>query len=100
KAVDLNGDGRLDFAAADHINPGFGYFMQPETGEPPFNEGVSVPFASPDATNSAGIVADDFNGDGIPDLANSDHGSSDNGGAITVRGNATPVGAAPDAVSL
>jgi hypothetical protein len=100
KAVDLNGDGLLDFITADHINPGFGYFMSPSDGDPPFEQGVSVPFVSADATNSAGIVAADYNGDGIPDVANSDHGSNHNGGAITVRINATPVGASIDAVSF
>lgn len=98
KAVDLNGDGRLDFIAADHINPGFGYFMQPSSGNPPFMQGVSVPFADANATNSAGIVAADFNFDGIPDVANSDHGSVHNGGAVTVRINGTPAGATIDEV--
>ncbi|MEM9178001.1 MAG: hypothetical protein AAGC67_22605, partial [Myxococcota bacterium] len=26
-SADLNGDGRLEFLAADHINPAFGYFV-------------------------------------------------------------------------
>jgi hypothetical protein len=84
-AVDLNGDNLLDFVAADHINAGFGYFMQEPGSSVTFSEGVAVPFVG--GSNSAGIVAHDFNGDGIVDVANSDHA-----GIVTVRINATAPG--------
>lgn len=92
-AVDLNGDGLLDFAAADHISAGFGYFMQEPGASVSFSQGVAVPFVA--GGNSAGIVAEDFNGDGIVDIGNSDHP-----GIVTVRINATPPGAAPSAVDF
>jgi hypothetical protein len=95
KPVDLNGDGLLDFAAADHLKKGFGYFMQDPSGDPAFAEGVKVTFVDPGASNSAGIVAADYNFDGIPDIANSDHD-----GAVSVRINATPPGSAITAVSF
>jgi hypothetical protein len=95
KPVDLNGDGLLDFAAADHIDPGFGFFMQDPSGNPAFDAGQTVPFVASDASNSAGIVADDYNFDGIPDIANSDHA-----GAVTVRINATPPGSGVDEVDF
>ncbi|NJO56315.1 MAG: VCBS repeat-containing protein [Rhodospirillales bacterium] len=86
--ADLNGDGLLDFVAADHINAGFGYFMQdPSTSSVSFAAGQTVPFVG--GGNSAGIVVDDFNFDGMPDVANSDHP-----GIVTVRINGTPTGAA------
>jgi hypothetical protein len=85
--VDLNGDGLLDFAAADHITAGFGYFMQQPGTSVSFSSGVAVAFVG--GGNSAGIVAEDFNGDGIVDIGNSDHP-----GIVTVRINATPAGAA------
>jgi hypothetical protein len=95
KPVDLNGDGLLDFAAADHIGAGFGYYMQDPSGNPLFDQGHMVPFVDANASNSAGIVADDYNFDGIPDIANSDHE-----GAVTVRINATPPGSGVDEVDF
>lgn len=92
-AIDLNDDGLLDFAAANHISAGFGYFMQEPGAAVTFSTGVSVPFVS--GGNSAGIVAEDFNGDGILDIGNSDHP-----GIVTVRINATPSGAATDEVDF
>jgi hypothetical protein len=90
--ADLNGDGLLDFVAANHIDPGFGYFMQETSGDPlAFGDGVAVPFSM--GGNSAGIAIADFNADGIPDVANSDHP-----GTVTVRINATPPGAATSEV--
>lgn len=91
--IDLNGDGLLDFAAADHISAGFGYFMQEPGTSVTFSAGVAVPFVA--GGNSAGIVADDFNGDGLLDIGNSDHP-----GIVTVRINATPPGAATNAVDF
>jgi hypothetical protein len=92
-AVDLNDDGLLDFAAANHISAGFGYFMQEPGTTVTFSAGVGVPFTG--GGNSAGIVADDFNGDGIVDIANSDHP-----GIVTVRINGTPPGAATDDIDF
>jgi hypothetical protein len=92
-AVDLNGDALLDFVAADHINAGFGYFMQEPGTSVTFSAGVAVPFVA--GGNSAGIVAEDFNGDGIVDIGNSDHP-----GVVTVRINATPSGAATSAIDF
>jgi hypothetical protein len=90
-AADINGDGLLDFVAADHIDPAFGYFMNLGTTPVSFAEGEEVPFVG--GSNSAGIVVEDFNLDGIPDVANSDHE-----GIVTVRINTTPEGAAIDEV--
>jgi hypothetical protein len=84
-AVDLNGDMLLDFVAANHISKGFGYFAQQPGTNVTFADGVAVPFIG--GGNSAGIVAEDFNGDGIVDIANSDHP-----GIVTVRINGTVVG--------
>jgi hypothetical protein len=91
KVADLNGDGLLDFVAADHIGAGFGYFMQVPGESVRFAEGKKVAFVH--GANSAGIIVSDFNKDGIPDVANSDHP-----GAVTVRINATPRGAGIDEV--
>jgi hypothetical protein len=93
KVVDLNGDGLLDFVAADHIGPGFGYYMQMPGDTVRFAEGQKVAFVN--GANSAGIVVDDFNKDGIPDVANSDHP-----GAVTIRINMTPPGSPIDKVSF
>jgi hypothetical protein len=92
-AVDLNGDGLLDFAAANHISAGFGYSMQEPGTMVTFGAGTAVPFVG--GGNSAGIVAEDFNGDGIVDIGNSDHP-----GIVTVRINATPPGAATSAIDF
>ena len=84
-AVDLNNDGRLDLVAANHRDPGFGMFM---TGtDERFGAGTAVSFVDPAASNSAGIVAGDFNADGWVDVANSNHD-----GTVTVRMNATQDG--------
>ena len=93
KLGDLNGDGLLDFVAADHIGAGFGYFMQMPGDHIQFAEGSRVDFVK--GANSAGIVVADFNNDGIPDVANSDHP-----GAVTIRVNATPKGASIAEVSF
>jgi hypothetical protein len=92
-AVDLNDDGLLDFVAADHIDAGFGYFMQQPGTNVTFAAGEYVPFVG--GGNSAGIVAEDFNGDGIVDIANSDHP-----GLVTIRINGTPSGAMIDEVDF
>ncbi|MEM7016984.1 MAG: VCBS repeat-containing protein [Pseudomonadota bacterium] len=78
--ADLNQDGRADFLVANHLEPGFGFFPnQADTNSDQiFAEGVGVPFIR--GANSAGVVAADFNGDGFPDVANSDHP-----GSVTVR---------------
>jgi hypothetical protein len=91
--VDLNGDGRLDLVAANHLDAGFAYFMGKPEGEVGFAEGESVEFVG--GGNSAGVAVADFNMDGIPDIANSDHP-----GIVTVRVNATRPGAPIDEVDF
>ncbi|HND30245.1 MAG TPA: VCBS repeat-containing protein [Myxococcota bacterium] len=90
-SADLNNDGTLDFVAANHINPGFGYFMTLPGELLRFGQGQSVDFVA--GGNSAGIIAVDLNADGKLDVANSDHE-----GIVTVRMNATPDGAGIDGV--
>ena len=90
-SADLNKDGTLDFVAANHINPGFGYFMALPGDVLRFGQGQSVDFVA--GGNSAGIIAVDLNADGKLDVANSDHD-----GIVTVRMNATPDGAGIDGV--
>ena len=89
-AADLNGDGRAEFLAADHLEPGFGYFTNDASASSHrvFEDGVRVAFGS-GGGNSAGIVTADYNRDGRPDVANSNHP-----GSVTVRINGTPPGGA------
>jgi hypothetical protein len=85
--TDLNRDGLIDFTAADHKNPGFGFYMN-EGGS--FSDGHEVTFdPEKGGSNSAGIVAADFNADGWMDIGNSNHN-----GTITVRMNNTKMGEA------
>ncbi len=99
---DFNGDGVPDLAVANFtdstvtvlLGDGLGGFVAP-TGSP-FAVG-SDPFS---------IVAGDFNGDGIPDLATANDGSNNvtvligngTGGFAAATGNAFVVGSAPDSV--
>ncbi len=83
-AVDLNDDGYPEVIAADHIQPGFGYFVNEPKGTKygMFRQGKHVKFLH--GQPSAGIAAEDFNGDGIVDVVNSNHP-----GTVTVRLNKT-----------
>ena len=86
---DLNGDGRPEIVVADHIRPGFGYFLNDPAllGDQVFNDGVGIPIKGR-KNNSAGVALADFNGDGKLDVANSNHP-----GTMTVSLNATRPGA-------
>jgi len=84
-AADLDGDGRAEFLVADHLDPGFGYFVNEASpsSRRVFDDGVRVAFGA-GGGNSAGIVTADYNRDGRLDVANSNHP-----GSITVRLNGT-----------
>lgn len=84
-AADLDGDGRSEFLVADHLDPGFGYFVNDASSAAShvFEDGVRVAFGA-GGGNSAGIVAADYNRDGRLDVANSNHP-----GSLTIRINGT-----------
>ncbi len=67
--LDLNGDGKLDIFVANDLSPDFLFLNQGglKFEESGMSSGVALN-GSGKATSSMGVVADDLNGDGLPDL--------------------------------
>ncbi len=66
-AGDFNHDGKLDLAGIDNYNDQIDLFSG--AGDGTFTETVTTPNVSPTWLGPFAVVAADFNGDGVPDLA-------------------------------
>ena len=96
-AADFNSDGKLDLAV---LNVGDGNSNGTVTillgnGDGTFTSGTQSPATGPEP---GALVAADFNGDGIPDLAITDYAANDTAGNLTVllgNGNGTFTAAGP-----